>query len=262
MRLVPRATLALVSLIAAPALLPAQDAAFPLRIGPTGRHLVDQRGVPFLIHGDSPWSLTHNLTFEEAVRYMTARKSAGLQHADGVRARRLRCRREQELLPGPIRPPALRRRRHDAADRAVLGARRSRLQGGGEARVPAAGDARLPRRRQGRLRRPAEEGRPPALPRVRPLARQALPGARERALGPRRRPQPLGREGRGARAGPGDPRGGRAAPAHGPLGERHRGLRLLRRRGLARRQQLVHLRAGGVAHPGRSRRACRRGRRS
>ena len=77
MRLLPRATLALLPLIAHPALLPAQDTAFPLRIGPTGRHLVDQRGVPFLIHGDSPWSLTHNLTFEESVRYMTTRKAQG-----------------------------------------------------------------------------------------------------------------------------------------------------------------------------------------
>jgi len=33
--------------------------------------------VPFLIHGDTPWSLTHNLTFEEAVRYMTVRKGQG-----------------------------------------------------------------------------------------------------------------------------------------------------------------------------------------
>jgi hypothetical protein len=56
---------------------PAQEVAFPLRIEPGGRHLVDQRGVPFLIHGDTPWSLTHNLTLEEAVRYMTVRKEQG-----------------------------------------------------------------------------------------------------------------------------------------------------------------------------------------
>jgi hypothetical protein len=77
MRALTRVALALVAVVAAPALLPAQDAAFPLRIGPTGRYLVDQRGVPFLIHGDTPWSLTHNLTFEEAVRYMTVRKAQG-----------------------------------------------------------------------------------------------------------------------------------------------------------------------------------------
>jgi hypothetical protein len=76
MRTLPRfalgAALSLAALAAS-----AQDAAFPLRIGPTDRHLVDQRGVPFLIHGDTPWSLTHNLTLEEAVRYMTVRKGQG-----------------------------------------------------------------------------------------------------------------------------------------------------------------------------------------
>src|SRR5512137_128965 len=73
--LVPLALGASIALAAAPA--PAQEVAFPLGIGPTGRYLADQRRVPFLIHGDSPWSLTHNLTFEEAVRYMTARKAQG-----------------------------------------------------------------------------------------------------------------------------------------------------------------------------------------
>ncbi|MCG6926016.1 MAG: glycoside hydrolase family 140 protein [Acidobacteria bacterium] len=50
---------------------------FPLRVGPTGRYLVDSKGVPFLIHGDTPWSLTHNLTYEEAVRYMKTRRDQG-----------------------------------------------------------------------------------------------------------------------------------------------------------------------------------------
>ncbi len=63
--------------VLAGAALHAQEVAFPLTIGPTGRYLADQRGVPFLIHGDTPWSLTHNLTFEEAVRYMTVRKAQG-----------------------------------------------------------------------------------------------------------------------------------------------------------------------------------------
>jgi len=51
--------------------------AFPLAIGPDGHHLVDREGVPFLIHGDTPWSLTHNLTFEEAVSYMETRRTQG-----------------------------------------------------------------------------------------------------------------------------------------------------------------------------------------
>ena len=49
--------------------------------------------------------------------------------------------------------------------------------------LPAAGDAGLPRRRQGRLRRPAEEGRAPAVPRVRAVDRQALPRARGTSSG-------------------------------------------------------------------------------
>jgi len=69
--------LALGASLALAAAAPAQEVAFPLGIGPTGRYLADQRRVPFLIHGDSPWSLTHNLTFEEAVRYMTARRAQG-----------------------------------------------------------------------------------------------------------------------------------------------------------------------------------------
>jgi hypothetical protein len=52
-------------------------AAFPLVVGPTGRYLVDQRGTPFLMRGDAAWSLTHNLTLGEAVRYMDARRIQG-----------------------------------------------------------------------------------------------------------------------------------------------------------------------------------------
>lgn len=50
---------------------------FPLKLGPGGRTLVDQRGEPFFIHGDTPWSLTHNLTFEEAERYLLDRHARG-----------------------------------------------------------------------------------------------------------------------------------------------------------------------------------------
>jgi hypothetical protein len=53
------------------------SATFPLTVGPTGRYLVDQEGLPFLIRGDAPWSLTHNLTFEEAVFYLENRRAQG-----------------------------------------------------------------------------------------------------------------------------------------------------------------------------------------
>jgi hypothetical protein len=54
-----------------------EAAAFPLAIDPTGRYLVDERGAPFLIRGDACWSLTHNLSFDEAVRYMEMRRRQG-----------------------------------------------------------------------------------------------------------------------------------------------------------------------------------------
>ena len=55
----------------------AKRPAFPLKVDPSGRFLADQRGKPFLVHGDTPWSLTHNLTFEEAVRYLEDRRGRG-----------------------------------------------------------------------------------------------------------------------------------------------------------------------------------------
>ncbi len=33
------------------------DPAFPLKVSRDGRHLVDRAGNPFLVVGDSPWSL-------------------------------------------------------------------------------------------------------------------------------------------------------------------------------------------------------------
>ena len=50
-------------------------AVFPLKVGAGGRALVDARGRPFFVQGDTPWSLTHNLTFEESVRYMEDRRA-------------------------------------------------------------------------------------------------------------------------------------------------------------------------------------------
>jgi hypothetical protein len=62
---------------AAAAAPPDEPLAFPLKVGPAGRSLVDGRGVPFFIHGDTPWSLTHNLLFEESVRYLENRRARG-----------------------------------------------------------------------------------------------------------------------------------------------------------------------------------------
>jgi hypothetical protein len=50
---------------------------YPLKVGPTRRYLVDQRGRPFLIVGDSPQSMIVNLSLQDAKSYMADRKSFG-----------------------------------------------------------------------------------------------------------------------------------------------------------------------------------------
>jgi hypothetical protein len=67
----------LAALAAAPACAAPLAPAFPLKLGVDGRTLVDARGRPFFLQGDTPWSLTHNLTFEESVRYMEDRRAQG-----------------------------------------------------------------------------------------------------------------------------------------------------------------------------------------
>lgn len=64
-------------LFLAPPAAAAERPAFPLKVDGSGRFFVDQRGRPFLVHGDTPWSLTHNLTYEEAVRYLEDRRARG-----------------------------------------------------------------------------------------------------------------------------------------------------------------------------------------
>jgi hypothetical protein len=51
--------------------------AFPLKIDPSNRYLVDQRNVPFLINGDSPWSLIVGLTNQEVELYLKVRREQG-----------------------------------------------------------------------------------------------------------------------------------------------------------------------------------------
>ncbi|MFL5623630.1 MAG: DUF4038 domain-containing protein [Gemmatimonadaceae bacterium] len=51
--------------------------AFPLKIGPTGRYLVDQKNVPFLVIGDSPQALTMGVSVPDAEKYLADRKAAG-----------------------------------------------------------------------------------------------------------------------------------------------------------------------------------------
>ncbi|MDX9975261.1 MAG: glycoside hydrolase family 140 protein [FCB group bacterium] len=69
--------------------------AYPLKVGPTGRYLVDQRGAPVFINGDSPWSLAAQLSREDVDLYLRNRAALGVNslivtipegyYADGCR---------------------------------------------------------------------------------------------------------------------------------------------------------------------------------
>lgn len=50
---------------------------FPLKVGPTHRYLVDQNNIPFLIHGDTPWSLIVELSEPDAELYLENRRQKG-----------------------------------------------------------------------------------------------------------------------------------------------------------------------------------------
>jgi hypothetical protein len=50
---------------------------YPVRVAADHRHLVDQNGAPFLIHGDTPWSLIVGLTRQEAEQYLENRRRKG-----------------------------------------------------------------------------------------------------------------------------------------------------------------------------------------
>ena len=50
---------------------------YPVRVGSDHRHLIDQKGAPFLVQGDAPWSLISGLTREEAEMYLEHRRRQG-----------------------------------------------------------------------------------------------------------------------------------------------------------------------------------------
>jgi Protein of unknown function (DUF4038)/Putative collagen-binding domain of a collagenase len=56
---------------------PQKPHAFPLRVEPGKRHLVDANGQPFLLHGDTAWSLIADLTREEIDIYLADRRARG-----------------------------------------------------------------------------------------------------------------------------------------------------------------------------------------
>jgi len=50
---------------------------FPLKVAADARHLVDQNGLPFLVVGDTPWSLITGITKAEAESYLEDRRQRG-----------------------------------------------------------------------------------------------------------------------------------------------------------------------------------------
>ncbi|MCI0623926.1 MAG: glycoside hydrolase family 140 protein [Acidobacteria bacterium] len=50
---------------------------FPVRVSSDGRYLVDAEGKPFMIHGDSGWSIIAQLTKEDAEFYLEDRRQKG-----------------------------------------------------------------------------------------------------------------------------------------------------------------------------------------
>jgi hypothetical protein len=51
--------------------------AYPVKVGPTGRYLVDQNGVPFLIVGDSPQAMIGRLSLADAEAFFASRQAHG-----------------------------------------------------------------------------------------------------------------------------------------------------------------------------------------
>lgn len=68
-------TLVISLILAAPVL--AQSAKLPVQVSTNGRYLVDQNGTPFLLHGDTAWSIIAQLTREDAEIYLENRRRKG-----------------------------------------------------------------------------------------------------------------------------------------------------------------------------------------
>ena len=65
------------ALAATPKASDAATADLPLKISDTGRYLVDQKGNPFLVAGDSPWSLIVQLDDNDRQTYLEDRQKRG-----------------------------------------------------------------------------------------------------------------------------------------------------------------------------------------
>ena len=144
---------------------------------------------PFFVHGDTAWSLTHNLTYDEAVRYLEDRKRRGVNALivyapdaygrDGVASFPPDRQGQQPFVGGDITQPNEAYWQH--VDRVLakteeMGFLVSTGPSTSAAATTDTGAVPAERRHQGA--------------RVRPLRRPALRGAQEPDLGPRWGPRP------------------------------------------------------------------------
>ena len=67
----------LFTLLSLMALIAQGQSIFPLKISDNKRYFVTQQGKPFLYHADTGWQIFTQLTTEEAVEYLSFRKSQG-----------------------------------------------------------------------------------------------------------------------------------------------------------------------------------------
>lgn len=77
----------------------ASAAAYPLRPDPTGRFLVDARGTPFLVKGESAWLALANLNEEEQESYLADREARGFDLVEVMLMNH-----DYTSSPGPIPP--------------------------------------------------------------------------------------------------------------------------------------------------------------
>jgi len=62
---------------AASAVAAKEQPAFPLKVSPNGRYLMDQKGQPFFLHADTGWDVAQCLTLDQAKFYFNDRKAKG-----------------------------------------------------------------------------------------------------------------------------------------------------------------------------------------
>jgi hypothetical protein len=92
---------------------PGPMARYPLRISPDRRRLLDADNRPFLVQGDTAWSLIANLDYADAIRYLDDRRAKGfnaiivnlIEHLFSRDPPRDRAGREPFTTPGDMSTP-------------------------------------------------------------------------------------------------------------------------------------------------------------